>query len=119
MRESRAACSELVIWVPAFAGTSGHHMQFPLNKHSLPAPIGNSPDRAVAVLADEQRAVARDRDADRPSPHRAIVDHEAGDKILVLAGGHAIAQPHADHLVAGALRSVPGTMIGGERVAPV
>src|SRR5580704_12872203 len=43
------------------------------------------PDRAVAVLGHEERAVIRDRDADRAAPHLRGGDHEAGHEILVFA----------------------------------
>jgi hypothetical protein len=42
------------------------------------------PDCSVAVLADEQRPVTGDGDADRARPHRVVVDDEARHEILVV-----------------------------------
>src|SRR3984957_17140230 len=65
------------------------------------------PYRPVAVFGYQQRAVVGHRDADRAAPNRIVVGHEAGDKILVLTGRDAVLCANADHLVAGAARSVP------------
>jgi NAD(P)-dependent dehydrogenase (short-subunit alcohol dehydrogenase family) len=67
------------------------------------AAVGDAPDRAVAVLADEEAAVRRDRDADRPAPHAAILGDEPGQEILIGAG----ARHDAHDLVPGALTPVP------------
>src|SRR5260370_1035824 len=48
------------------------------------------PDRAVAVFADQERAVMRHRDADRAAPDAAVVDDETGQEILVFAARHAV-----------------------------
>src|SRR5262249_34335999 len=74
------------------------------------------PDRAVAVLRNQQRAIARNGYADRPSPDLAIVDDKASDEILVLAGWLAVLETDADDLVTGALRPVPGAVLGREGV---
>ena len=56
---------------------------------SLPL-IGHAPDRAAAVVADQQRAVMRHRDADRAAPDAPVVADEADEEILVLAGRLAV-----------------------------
>src|SRR5579859_4266295 len=48
------------------------------------------------------------------------VEDEAGDEILVLAAGAAgLVQGHADHFVASANGTVPGTVFGGENIAAI
>src|ERR1700686_1118221 len=86
-------------------------------RYSLFATPADAPDRAVAVLGKDERAVFRLRHPDRPAPDRRIVDHEAGDEVFVFAGGHAVLHDRADDLVAGARRPVPGPMLGRERAA--
>src|SRR5947209_7736340 len=49
--------------------------------------IGHAPDRAVAVVADQQRAVVRHRQANRPAPDGCIVEHETGQEIFVFSRG--------------------------------
>src|SRR5262245_6928656 len=109
-------------WAPSClfpAVTGGRRSPLARCATGSPAAIGDPPDRAVAVLADQQRAVARDRNADRAAPHAAIVDNEAGQKILVLAGRRAAPQQYANNLVAGPLGAVPRTVERGEDVAAV
>src|SRR5690349_11634005 len=60
-----------------------------------------------------------DGDADRPAPDLAVADDEAGDEILIFAGWNAVLEADADYLVAGALRPVPGAMLGRERIAAI
>src|SRR5580704_2536026 len=81
--------------------------------------VGDAPDRAVAVLGEEQRAVPSGCDAHRASPYAGIAGDEAGDEVLVFAGRHAVPQDHADQLVAGAFRAVPRSVLGREGAAPI
>src|SRR5258706_2937206 len=83
------------------------------------AAMGDGPGRAVAVLADEERAVVRDRDPDGTRPDGVVVHDKAGHEILVLAARNAIFKAHTDHLVAGALRAVPRAVLGRKRIATV
>src|SRR5882724_2847209 len=69
--------------------------------------VRHPPDGAGGVVGDEQGAVMGDGDADRAAPDLAVVDHEAGEEILVFAGRYAVLQQHADHLAAGAAGAVP------------
>src|SRR5215472_19037698 len=85
----------------------------------LRAAPGDAPDRAAAVLAYQQRAVVRDRHADRAAPDRGVVDHEAGQEILVFAGRHAVLEMDTDQLVSGPLRPVPRAMLGDERIIAI
>src|SRR3954469_12399876 len=71
------------------------------------------PDRAVAVFGDQERAVLGDRNSDRPPPDLGVIDNEARHEIFVLAGRLAVLHPDTDHLVAGALRAIPGAVLGG------
>src|ERR1700682_4701148 len=84
---------------------------------SLFAPPADAPERAVAVLGKDERAVFRLHHSDRPAPNRRIVDHEAGDEVFVFAGRHAVLHDRADDLVPGAGRPVPRTMLGREDAA--
>ena len=60
--------------------------------------VGNSPDRAAAVLADQQRTVLSDRDTNGPSPNLLIGYDETRHEVLVLAGWLAVLEPmqHVD-----------------------
>src|SRR4029078_12018936 len=93
----------------------------PARKSSSSAlPAGaDPPDRIRCVIGHQQRAVPRDRDAHRPSPHLAVGRDEAGQKDLVIAGRARPAHRHAKHAVAGAQRPVPRPVLGGEDVAVV
>src|SRR4029077_882046 len=79
----------------------------------------DNPYRPVGVFAHQQRAVVRDRDPDRPAPHRAVVDGEAGEEILIFAGGHAVFELDADDLIPGPLRPVPRAVLGRECIAVI
>src|SRR5581483_8893525 len=82
-------------------------------------PVGDAPDGAAAVFADEERAVLRHRDAHRPAPDRFVRDDEAGHEVLVFAGRLAVLEANPDDLVAGALAAVPGAVHGDEGIALV
>src|SRR5690242_21085780 len=47
-------------------------------------------DRAVGVVAHEQRAVAGDGHAGRPAPDGVVVHQEPGHEVFVLAGRLAV-----------------------------
>src|ERR1051326_8437713 len=63
------------------------------------AAIGDAPDRAFSILADEERAVMRHGDADRARPNRGVVDDKSGHEVLVFAARRAVLEPHAHHFV--------------------
>ena len=80
--------------------------------------VADPPDAIAAVVGDQQRAVRRDRDADRAAPDVPVVDDEAGHEVLVFAAGVAgLVQRDANQLVADADRAVPRAVFGGEDVA--
>ena len=81
--------------------------------------IRHAPDRAAAVVADEQRTVRRDRDADRATPDALVVADEADQKILILAGRLAVLHHQPHDFVAGALGPVPRAVQRDEGVALV
>src|SRR5690348_6944707 len=91
----------------------------PVSPHASTPAVGDPPDRAVAVLADEERAVVGDRYADRAAPDAAVVDHEAGQEILVFAGRPAVLQQYPHDLVAGAPGAVPRPVERRKNVAAV
>src|SRR6516225_9394787 len=106
------------------AGCSGYVCLSRRDEGSLlgrrrPAGIGDAPDRAAAVLGNEQGAIPVDGHTDRPAPHRTVVDDKAGGEILVFAGRHTIFHNHANNFVAGALGEIPRTMLGGKDVAAI
>src|SRR5262249_43248458 len=63
------------------------------------AAIGDSPDRAVSVFAEEESAVVRHRHTDGARPNREVVHDEAGHEVLIFAGRYPVLQARADHLV--------------------
>ena len=56
----------------------------------LLAGVADPPDRVRRVVAHQQRAVLRHRDADRPAPHVPFIDHEAGEEVFVFTGRFAV-----------------------------
>jgi hypothetical protein len=47
--------------------------------------VCHSPDGAVAVFTEQQRAVFRDSNPDWPTPDKKIARHETGNEIFVFA----------------------------------
>ena len=64
-------------------------------------------------------AVLGDRDAHRAAPDLAVGGNEAGQEVVVLAGGVAVVHRDDDDLVAGAVLAVPAAMLGGEGIAVI
>jgi hypothetical protein len=61
----------------------------PISPHSgvlWAATIGDAPDRAVSVLADEESAVMRHGYADRTSLDRGLIHNESSHEVLIFAG---------------------------------
>ncbi len=73
---------------------------------SLPR-IKHPPQRSIAILGEQQRAVGGLGHIDRAAPDFCVVDDEAGDEILLGAGRLAVFKTQADDLVAGAAGAVP------------
>ena len=71
------------------------------------AGVSDAPERAVAVLGHEQRPVVRHGHPHGPAPDTAVVHHEPGEKVFVFAGGNAVVETHAHHLLTGAQRAIP------------
>jgi len=69
--------------------------------------ISNPPNRAAAVLGNEQGAILVHCHADRPPPDFGIVDNEGGNEIVVFAGRDSVLDDDADDLIAGALGAIP------------
>jgi len=67
----------------------------------------HAPNGAVLIIGEQQRAIFGLGDADGPTPDPPILSYEAGNKILVFAGGHAILHDATNDLIAGAFCSVP------------
>src|SRR5438132_823728 len=101
--------------VPAWGSRFRHRSSFT----NCPRPSRCRQYGAIATPSSTTRSSWWIRVPDRSSPHRVVVDDEAGDEILIVARRYAVAQLDADHLVAGALRAVPRTVLGRERVATI
>src|SRR6266446_9176894 len=84
-------------------------------------PVGHPPDLSCAVVADQHRAVGEHEDADRSAPYLAarLVEHPAGEEIVVATGGTAVLHRDADDFVASAQGAVPRSVQGDEEVAAV
>ncbi len=89
---------------------------FALREASLPL-IGHAPDRAAAVIADEQRAVMRHRDADRAAPDASVVADEAERGNPRTRRSACRPSSRAHDLVAGERRAIPRAVQGDEGVA--
>src|SRR6202044_1015194 len=82
--------------------------------------VTNAPDGVRSVVGDQQRSVLSHGDADRPSPDVPVVEHKAGQEILVLtARPVCLVHRHADHFISTAYGSIPRTMLRGENVASI
>src|SRR5579875_865218 len=90
-----------------------------LRRRCMRVAIGNAPDRARAVVADQQGAVMRDRDRHRPSPHLAPGRDETGHEVLRIAPGNAPENRYEDDLVAGKLTAIPRAVLAHERTLAV
>jgi hypothetical protein len=66
--------------------------------------VTDPPDRAVAVVRHQERAILCYGDSHWAPPSVVIVDDEAGHKVFVLAGGDAVFQDHPNDLASGLLR---------------
>src|SRR5258706_1218883 len=84
-------------------------------------PVGYPPDLSCAVVADQHRAVGEHEDANGSAPYLAarLVEHPAGEEIVVATGGPAVLHRDADDLVASAQGAVPRSVQGDEEVAAV
>src|SRR5271168_2782807 len=86
---------------------------------ALLAGVADAPDAAGAVVGDVEGAVVADGDADGTAPDLAVSGDEAGEEVLVLAGGLAVLHGDADELVAATVGAVPGAVLGREAVAVI
>jgi len=86
----------------------------------LLAGVADSPDGVGAVVAYQQGAVGGYGGADGAAPDVAVGEDEAGEEILILAGGVAgLVQRNANDFVSGANGFVPGAVFGGKDVAAI
>src|SRR5580704_2558774 len=78
----------------------------------------NTPYRARTIIAHQQRTIRRSRYTNRSSPDAFVVHDEPGKEVLILSARMtSLVQRHANDLVTGARRSVPGSMLGCEDVS--
>ena len=82
-----------------------------------PLLVRHAPDGIGSVICYVERAVAAYRDAYWAAPNFAVLRYEAGQEIVVLAGGFAVWRWDHDHFIAGALRAIPGTVLGREDIS--
>src|ERR1700729_3405495 len=78
-----------------------------------------APDTARAVICHVESAIVTHGYSYRSTPDMSICSDESGKEILVLAGGFAVLHGNPDNLVASAICTVPGSVLGCETVAVV
>jgi hypothetical protein len=61
----------------------------------------------------------RHGDAYGAPPNGGVVHDEAGHEVLIFAARHPVLQAHADHFIAGALRTVSRAVLGCTRIPAV
>src|SRR5271167_2937672 len=83
------------------------------------ADMGDAPQRAVAVLGDEQRSIVCDSYTHWTAPDAVVVHYEPSEKVVVFAGRNAVINSHANYLVACARTPVPGAVEGRENVSAI
>ena len=81
--------------------------------------MGYPPDRSSGILRYEKRAIVGDRDPNGPTPHLGVVGDKAGKKVLVPTVRKSFPQSNPNYLVSRALRSIPGSVLGGKAVAAI
>src|SRR5450631_4324931 len=81
--------------------------------------VRNSKYDIAAVLAQQQRSVLEFRGRNRPPPHVAVIDDEAGQEVLIVACRLTVLHVYPHQLIAGAKAAVPGAMECRERIAHV
>jgi hypothetical protein len=71
--------------------------------------VTDTPNGAVAVFTEKQRAVFRDSNPDRPTPDTAIAHHEANNEIFVIAEHFAsrVVKRHAHDFITSVPRTIP------------
>src|SRR5207248_10679850 len=81
----------------------------PRDDVALLYPVGYPPDGPVAVFAEKEAAIFRDRDSDGSAPNVTFGRDEAGNEIFILADCFAggVIKWHAYNLVSGAFLPVP------------
>src|ERR1700729_815333 len=80
--------------------------------------VCDAPDGIRSVVRHQQRSVGRHGHSHRPPPNFAVVEHKASQEILIVAAGMAcLVERNANHFIARARGTVPGTVLGGENVA--
>src|ERR1700758_1989291 len=81
--------------------------------------VDDVPERARAVVGDEERTVRSDGDADGTTPDLTVLGDEAVEEVVGFAVGVAVLHGDEDDVVAGAVLAVPGAMLGSEGAAGV
>jgi hypothetical protein len=75
--------------------------------------VGHAPNRPASIVGDEQRAVLHYCQGSGASPHLGPMltrDPETGHEVFVTSLRPTILEAHPNDLVAGWLRTVPGTL---------
>ena len=79
--------------------------------------VADTVDDAVAVVADQQRAVLRKSDVHGSAPNVLLAGREADDKVLIFTCRLAILKRKADDLVARMKLAVPGAVQRDESIS--
>ncbi len=85
----------------------------------LLAYVGDVPDGAAAVVGYVEAAVVAYGDAYGAAPDLAFGGYEAGEEVVVFAGGLAVLHGDDNDFVAGTVGAVPAAVFGGEGVTVV
>ncbi len=107
---ARAKCAKLARHLSLMMGGGGGRWG---------AGVGYAPDGAGAVVYDDEAAVVGYGYADGAAPDLAVLGDEAGEEVVVLAGGVTVQSGNIDNFIAGAGIAVPGSVLGGEDAAEV
>ncbi len=81
--------------------------------------VAHPPDGVRAVVGDQQRSIFGHGDADRPTPHLAAGENEAGEEVFIFSCSLAALHGKGDHFIAAARIPVPRTMLGREGPAVI
>src|ERR1700685_117494 len=81
--------------------------------------VGNVPNTTGTVVCNEHAAVFGDGHAYRTTPYLAVLRDAEDEKIFITTIGMAFVHEDTDDFVARAVLSVPGAVLGSERVAVI
>lgn len=75
----------------------------------------DAPHSVADVIRDEQRAILRERDADRPAARAPVLIEKTGKDVDGRSRRRAASEGNKNHFIAAARLAVPGTVLPDER----